>query len=135
GSVSGLGRVVPIDGVRRRSLVQTDAAVNHGNSGGPLLSTDSGEVIGLVDLGTTDANGIAFAVSAKVAAPLLHAWAVAPQPRAPEACAGGGGPTGSNVNSTGDTSAYVNAVDAALIDSARTRGSLGDLINAVNNGV
>jgi S1-C subfamily serine protease len=79
GSVSGLGRSVPINGSDRQQMVQTDAAVNPGNSGGPLLSVDSGDVIGLVDLGATEATGIAFAVSAQVAQPLLSAWRTAPQ--------------------------------------------------------
>ena len=80
GSISGLGRAIPIDGVRRRQLVQTDAAVNPGNSGGPLLAVGTGEVVGLVDLGTNLANGIGFAVSAQVAQPLMQAWQAAPQP-------------------------------------------------------
>ena len=79
GSVSGTGRTIPIDGVNRRQLVQTDAPVNPGNSGGPLLSLDSGRVVGLIDLGTTQANGIAFAVSAQVAKALFQAWETAPQ--------------------------------------------------------
>jgi S1-C subfamily serine protease len=137
GSVSGLDRAIPIDGLKRRHMVQTDAAVNHGNSGGPLLSTETGEVVGLVDLGSTVANGIAFAVSAEVAKPLLQAWAVAPQPPVQAVCAGaagganGGGAPASSVSSV---SGYANAVDGALIDSARTRGDLGDLINGVNDG-
>ena len=80
GLVSGTGRTIPIDGVNRQELIQTDAAVNPGNSGGPLLSLDTGQVMGLVDLGTSQANGIAFAVSAQVARPLLQAWQAAPQP-------------------------------------------------------
>ena len=87
GSVSGLDRAIPIGGVTRHRLVQTDAAVNPGNSGGPLLATDTGDVVGLVDLGTTAANGLAFAVSAQVAQPLLHAWQVAPQPAPATSCA------------------------------------------------
>ena len=79
GSVSGLGRTIPISGVNRRNLVQTDAAVNPGNSGGPLV-TDSGLVVGLVDLGARQANGVAFAVSATVAGPLIESWSVSPQP-------------------------------------------------------
>ena len=138
GSVSGLDRSVPIDGLKRRHMVQTDAAVNHGNSGGPLLSTETGQVVGLVDLGSTNANSIAFAVSAEVAKPLLQAWAVAPQPPAQAVCnnapTSGGGGGGGQVAAGSSPAAYANAVDGALIDSARTRGDLADLINGVNNG-
>jgi S1-C subfamily serine protease len=86
GTVSGLDRTIPIDGVDRKRLVQTDAAVNPGNSGGPLI-IPSGAVVGLVDLGSSQLNGIAFAVSALVARPLLAAWQVAPQPIARPSCA------------------------------------------------
>ena len=135
GSVSGFNRVIPISGVRRQHMVQTDAAVNPGNSGGPLLSTDTGRVVGLVDLGTSQANGVAFAVSAEVAAPLLKAWATAPQAPAKAVCSSGVGSSGGGGGSATSSAAdYSNAVDGALIDSARTRGSLGDLITAVNNG-
>lgn len=92
GSVSGSGRTVPIDGIERHSLVQTDAAVNPGNSGGPLIA-DDGTVVGLVDLGTNEANGLAFAVSSLVAGPLLAAWRAAPQPVANAQCSAGASPT------------------------------------------
>ncbi len=95
GSVSGLHRAVPIESIVRRGMVQTDAAVNPGNSGGPLLSAKTGDVLGLVDLGTTQANGLAFAVSSRVAAPLIQAWRVAPQPVAAPTCSAGGGGSGS----------------------------------------
>jgi serine protease Do len=86
GLVSGSDRTIPIEGINRRKLVQTDAAVNHGNSGGPLISLESGKVIGLVDIGSTEANGIAFAVSSQVAKPLLRGWSVSPQPISPPQC-------------------------------------------------
>jgi hypothetical protein len=79
GAVSGLDRTIPINGVERSNLVQTDAAVNPGNSGGPLISLDTDEVVGLVDLGTAGTNGISFAVSARVAQPLLQVWHDSPQ--------------------------------------------------------
>jgi len=88
GSVSGTGRTIPIDGINRTRLVQTDAAVNPGNSGGPLM-TDAGLVVGLVDLGTNEANGLAFAVSAQTAGPLLRAWTTAPQPISETNCGSG----------------------------------------------
>jgi S1-C subfamily serine protease len=136
GSVSGLGRIIPIGGVKRRHLVQTDAAVNHGNSGGPLLSAETGEVVGLVDLGTNAAQGVAFAVSAEVASPLLKAWATAPQPPAKATCSDQSGRGGSVGGSASAVSVpdYADAIDAALIDSARTRGDLADLIDGVKTG-
>jgi S1-C subfamily serine protease len=85
GSISGLDRTIPIGGIERRKLVQTDAPVNPGNSGGPLM-TDAGQVVGLIDLGTTQANGLAFAVSGAVAAPLLAAWGSALQPVGAPSC-------------------------------------------------
>jgi S1-C subfamily serine protease len=67
GVVSALGRSIPISGGRTLTgLIQFDAAVNPGNSGGPLLDRD-GQVVGIV---TALANpsrqpyfvGIGFAV-------------------------------------------------------------------------
>jgi len=102
---------------------------------GRFLSRETGKVVGLVDLGTTAANGIAFAVSASVAAPLFRAWAQAPQAPAQAVCGSTGQPSGSAAAAGAPTpSDYANAVDTALIDSARTRTVLGDLINGVNSG-
>ena len=48
GVVSGLGRSAPgQDGVTISDLIQFDAAVNHGSSGGPLLNS-AGETVGIV---------------------------------------------------------------------------------------
>jgi S1-C subfamily serine protease len=87
GIVSGQNRTLRIEGIRRTRLVQTDAAVNFGNSGGPLLAVETGEVIGLVDAVARDGEGLAFAVTAKIAAPLIEAWIAAPQPAALAHCA------------------------------------------------
>ncbi len=41
--------------------IQTDAAINHGNSGGPLLD-DSGRVVGVNSLKMSDSEGIGLAI-------------------------------------------------------------------------
>ena len=68
GVVSATGRQFPRNGVILEDLIQTDAAVNHGDSGGALINLD-GEVIGLLTtVVRNDANGravqgVAFAQS------------------------------------------------------------------------
>jgi putative serine protease PepD len=64
GVVSATGRRIDApDGFPIRGAIQTDAAVNPGNSGGPLLD-ELGRVIGVIAQGRGD--GIAFAVPVDV---------------------------------------------------------------------
>ena len=79
GIVSALHRQIDSlnEGFRINDAIQTDAAINHGNSGGPLLNS-SGEVIGVNAqiAGNTGANvGIGFAIPSntvkKIAAQLI----------------------------------------------------------------
>jgi S1-C subfamily serine protease len=65
--ISSLGRVVPqANGFSIASLIQTDAAVNPGNSGGPLLDIQ-GRVIGInsfIFSETGVSSGVGFAIPA-----------------------------------------------------------------------
>jgi S1-C subfamily serine protease len=60
------------------TLVQTDAAVNPGNSGGPLLDR-TGTVIGITTMGYTDRQGLNFAVAIDHARAVLDGR-IAPSP-------------------------------------------------------
>ncbi len=59
------GRRVALDG-----LVQTDAAINAGSSGGPLLDA-AGTVVGVIVTSAGDGEGIGFAIPIGVARALL----------------------------------------------------------------
>ena len=62
GIVSGLGRTLEQPGLPiLHHLIQTDAAINDGNSGGPLVNS-AGEVVGLNTAVIPSAHGIGFAI-------------------------------------------------------------------------
>ena len=48
---------------KKMNVVQTDAAVNHGNSGGPIINV-RGEIVGIVTFKRTDSAGMGFALPA-----------------------------------------------------------------------
>lgn len=67
GVVSALFRSLPTSaGGMLEGLVQTDAAVNPGNSGGPLVDAD-GRVVGITTAMLAYASGIGFAIPASTA--------------------------------------------------------------------
>ena len=54
----------------------------------PADRTGIGKVVGLVDAGNTEANGIAWAVNSRVAAAFIEAWKTSPQPVSAPSCGG-----------------------------------------------
>ena len=72
GVVSNLGRSIQENtGVVLSDIIQTDAAINAGNSGGPLLNT-AGQVIGINVAIASNAENIGFAISTDTAIPVVQ---------------------------------------------------------------
>jgi S1-C subfamily serine protease len=67
GVISALDRSIQsLTGFATVGAIQTDAAINHGNSGGPLLDA-SGNVLGInaqIQTSTGEGSGVGFAISA-----------------------------------------------------------------------
>ena len=77
GIVSALDRTIGTDGAFLDGLIQTDAAISSGNSGGPLVNA-RGEVVGINtavarDTATSAATNVGFAISAREALPVIEA--------------------------------------------------------------
>lgn len=76
GTVGGMGRDIKVGTVHYPAMIQTDAAINPGSSGGALINL-AGEVIGVNTLiyngpnGTRPSQGLGFAI------PMNHALSVA----------------------------------------------------------
>ncbi len=76
GIVSALDRTIGTDGAFLDGLIQTDAAISSGNSGGPLVNA-AGDVVGINTAVARDtlvsaATNVSFAISAKEALPVIR---------------------------------------------------------------
>ena len=69
--MSAKNRTLDIDAnTTLKGLIQTDAAINHGNSGGALLNA-AGELIGINSAAIPDAQNVGFAIAINTIKPLI----------------------------------------------------------------
>jgi serine protease Do len=82
GIISGLNRSFDTAGlkdectnteVRTDGLIQTDAAINQGNSGGPLFNA-AGQLIGMNTLGSPDAQNVGLAIPSETILTVLNSY-------------------------------------------------------------
>jgi len=70
GVISGLNRTVSSNGIFMEDLIQTDASINTGNSGGPLFN-GKGELIGINTIKVESAEGMGFAIPVNQIKPII----------------------------------------------------------------
>ena len=72
GYISALNREIVADG-KTMYMIQTDAAINEGNSGGALVNS-KGQIIGIntVKIGATGVEGLGFAIPIDTAIPVIN---------------------------------------------------------------
>lgn len=70
GVISALNRTVSLED-RTYTLIQTDAAINSGNSGGALVNS-LGQVVGINSLKVSSAEGLGFAIPIDIAKPIIE---------------------------------------------------------------
>ncbi len=72
GIISGVNRTIEVEG-RDMTLLQTDAAINSGNSGGALINA-YGEVIGInsAKIASDTGEGLGFAIPSSEAVPIIE---------------------------------------------------------------
>ena len=133
GIVSARGRTITTERGPLYDLIQTDAAINDGNSGGPLLNLD-GEVVGISTAVLRGAQGIGFAVSSSIAQPIIrslieHGRVVRPLI----------GVTGADVTLARANQLNLNVTEGVIITRAARDGPayvaglrVGDVITKIN---
>lgn len=73
GIISGMERNFSVDGFRYDNVLQISAQIMQGNSGGPLISRESGKVVGINSVGTDDGS-IGFSIPIHLVYEDINQW-------------------------------------------------------------
>lgn len=128
GIISALNRTISIEGVHH-TVLQTNAAINHGNSGGPLVSMH-GEVIGMntAKLKRNDVEGMGYSIPSNEMIPVIEAIMRGERPVPPPVGQPRIGIYASDANGRGAMILYVFEGSAAYAAGLVA----GDIITALN---
>jgi hypothetical protein len=138
GSVSALDQSPPINNSNLAGLVQTDTALNPGNSGGPLIALN-GHADGIVDALNTQANGTGYAIDPQYALSEVAHWIVSPESHplplcsTPDPYSTASSSAESPTIPTGNESSAASAVDTILLQSANARSTVISATQSVSN--
>lgn len=83
GIISGLGRSFDIDPYTYSNLYQISAPITHGNSGGPLVNAETGEVLGINSAAVSEGPGIGFSIPISSILQQAREWSKTPMTELP----------------------------------------------------
>lgn len=84
GIISGLDRDLDMEGpYTYKGLYQISAPITHGNSGGPLVSAETGEVLGINSAAYTEESGIGFSLPISRILQQAREWSEEPMTELP----------------------------------------------------
>lgn len=138
GSVSALGQVITVNSTKLAGLVQTDTALNPGNSGGPLIALN-GEAGGIVDALNTQANATGYAIDPSYAYSEVSHWIASPGSyplplcSTPDPLNSVAVSSGQPAAPSGNEATSASAVAALLAQSADARSTVIAATQAVEN--
>lgn len=83
GIISGINRDLDIEPFHYEDVYQISAPITNGNSGGPLVDSKSGEVLGINSAGT-EQGSIGFSIPIVSVLPIIEGWSKTPMVDLPE---------------------------------------------------
>lgn len=83
GIISGIDRDLDIEPFHYEDVYQISAPITHGNSGGPLIDSNTGEVLGINSAGWETAGSIGFSIPITSVIPLIEGWVDSPMTTIP----------------------------------------------------
>ncbi len=108
GIISGIDRDIDIEPFHYEDAYQISAPIAPGNSGGPLVDSKTGEVLGINSAGIMEAAGsIAFSIPISSVLPLIDGWIASPMAELPTIASGGNEHAQENKYSLEDYSSYL----------------------------
>ncbi|MEH7391639.1 S1C family serine protease [Bacillus sp. JJ1474] len=106
GIISGVDRDLDLDPYHYEDVYQISAPITHGNSGGPLVDSKTGEVLGINSAGI-EKGAIGFSIPIVSILHIIEGWSDSPMVNIPEVATGMEGYAYENEFSVEDYSSYL----------------------------
>ncbi|GAB1157802.1 hypothetical protein YWY31_38270 [Paenibacillus illinoisensis] len=126
GIISGVGRSFEIPPYIYSNLYQISAPITHGNSGGPLIHAETGEVLGINSAVVEQEGGIGFSIPITSVLKQVQAWSEKPNTTTVVQTNGGGNKaaSGTSVEAEGlVTSFYLSLNESDYVTAYALLGS------------